>query len=85
MYSVIVGLSPQTGHSGLRRIDLVDGRVERVEEEQPPGERLAGAEHDLQRLARLERADDARQDAEDAALRAARRELGRRGRGYRQR
>ena len=65
MYSVIVGWSP---HTGALRVpadrDLVEGRVERVEEEQPPGEGLADPERELQRLAGLERADDPRQDAE---------------------
>ena len=58
--------------------DLVERRPERVEEEQSPGERVAAAEDELERLVRLERADDPGQHAEDAALRAARRELGRR-------
>src|SRR3712207_7276689 len=49
-----------------------------VEEEEPSHERLAHAGRELDRLVRLERADDPGQDAEDAALRAARRELGRR-------
>ena len=49
---------------------------ERVEEEEPPGERVAALEDQLQRLVRLDRADDPRQHAEHAALRAARRELG---------
>ena len=59
-------------------VHLVERRAERVEEEQPAGERLAASEDQLERLVRLERADDPRQDAEDAALGAARRELGRR-------
>ena len=46
-----------------------------------PCERLADAEQELQRLVRLQRADDPGQHAEDAALGAARRELGRRRRG----
>ena len=46
---------------------LVERRTERVEEEQPPGERVAAVEDQLQRLARLQRADDAGQDAEDAS------------------
>ena len=61
--------------------DLVEGRVERVEEKEAAGKRLADAEGELQHLARLERADDARQDAEDATFRAARRELRRRRAG----
>ena len=82
MYSVIVGCSPQTGQSGfLLDRDLVEGRVQGVEQEQAARERLAGAEDELQRLARLQRADDAGQHAEHAALGAARRKLGRRRRG----
>src|SRR5512133_2793250 len=47
--------------------DLVEGRRQRVEEEQPADERVADAERELQRLACLQRADDARQHAEHAA------------------
>ncbi len=58
--------------------DLVEGRSEGVEEEEPPGERVAASEDELERLVRLDRPDDPREDAEDPALRAARSELGRR-------
>ena len=79
MYSVIVGCSPQTGQSGSRRsATSVNVGLERVEEEQPADQRVADPERELQRLVRLERADDAGQHAEHAALGAARRELGRR-------
>ena len=76
---MIVGLSPQTGQYGIApHRHLVECRAERVEEEQPPCERVATVEDQLQRLVRLQRADDAGQDAEDASLGAARRQLGRR-------
>ena len=52
--------------------DLVERRSERVEEQEPAGERVAALEDELQRLVRLDRADDPRQDAEDAAFGAAR-------------
>src|SRR6476620_7882143 len=64
------------------KIDLAELGRQRVEEEQPPDQRLADPEAELQRLARLERADDARQDTEHAALCAAGREL--RGRRLRE-
>src|SRR5919202_5292374 len=60
---------------------LVELRGERVEQEQPADERLADPERELERLARLQRADDPREDAEHAALGARRRELRRRRRG----
>ena len=37
--------------------DLRERRAERVEQLQPPDQRVADLEHELQRLARLERAD----------------------------
>ena len=58
--------------------DLRELRLERVEEEQAADERLADPERELQRLVGLERADDPGQDAEDAALGAARGQLRRR-------
>src|SRR5207245_1435817 len=58
--------------------DLVERRGQRVEEEQAADQRRADSQRELQRLVRLQRADDAGQDAEDTALRARRRELGRR-------
>ncbi len=58
--------------------DLVPRRVERVEEQQATGKGLARAEHELERLGGLHRADDAGQHAEHAALGAARGELRRR-------
>src|SRR4051812_2483978 len=60
---------------------LVELARERVVDQQPPDQRLADPERELQRLVRLQRADDTRQHAEDAALGARRRELGRRGSG----
>src|SRR5262249_14325824 len=51
--------------------DLVERSGKRVEEEEPAGERVARADHELERLARLQRADDAWKDAENAALGAA--------------
>src|SRR5438552_3879066 len=51
---------------------------EGVEEEEPSDERLADAEDELDRLDGLDRAEDAGEHAEDAALRAARDEPGRR-------
>src|SRR5437016_13007423 len=56
--------------------DFVELGGEGVEEQQASCERLACAERELQRLACLERADDARQHPEHSALGAARRELG---------
>ena len=58
--------------------DLGERGRERVEEQQPPDQRVADAERQLERLVRLQRADHAGQHAEDAALGAARRQLGRR-------
>ena len=82
MYSVIVGCSPQTGQDGSRLTATSSKRrPERVEEQQPALQRVADSEQELERLVRLQRADDPGQDAEDAALGAARRELGRRRRG----
>src|SRR3954471_16037574 len=60
--------------------DLAELGGERIEEEQPAGECVADAEAQLERLVRLQRADDPGQDAEHTALRAARRELRRRRR-----
>src|SRR6185503_9534363 len=54
--------------------DLAQLRRERVEEEQAPHERLTDAERELQRLVRLQRADDPGEDAEHAALGTRRRE-----------
>src|SRR3954451_12801860 len=62
----------------LLQPDLAELGRERVEEQQPADQRLADPEQQLDRLARLQRADDAGQHAEHAALRAARCELGRR-------
>src|SRR5262249_36324712 len=60
--------------------DRVEVCRQGIEEERPSDERLADAHAELERLVRLERADDPRQDAEHAAFGAARCEL-RRGRG----
>ena len=60
---------------------LVDRRPERVQQKEPALQRVADPEQELERLVRLQRPDDPGQDAEHAALGAARRELGR-GRGW---
>ena len=79
MYSVIVGCSPQTGQSGAALdLHLVELGRERVEQQQPADERLADLRGQLDRLVRLQRADDPRQHAEHAALGARRRQLRRR-------
>src|SRR5262245_17893084 len=57
---------------------FVERRSERVEEQEPPGEGVASVEDQLERLVRLDRADDSGEHAEDTALGAARRELRRR-------
>ena len=54
-----------------REAHLVPAARERVEEQQPAGERLADAGHQLDRLHRLDRADDAHQRREHAHRRAA--------------
>src|SRR6185503_12915933 len=58
--------------------DLGERALERVEHLQAADERIPNAERELQRLVGLERADHAREDAEDAAFGAARCELRRR-------
>ena len=79
MYSIGPASAPQTGQSGIAaQPHLVERRVERVEQDQAADRGLADAEQQLERLARLQRAHDARQHAEHAALGARRRELGRR-------
>ena len=79
MYSVIVGSSPQTGHAGSR---LSETSVKDVSSASKSSSRPTSGSpspsDELQRLVRLERADDPGQHAEDAALGAARRQLGRR-------
>src|SRR5207248_10920439 len=50
--------------------DLVELRGQRVEQEQPADKGFADSEQELQRLARLQRADDSGEHAEHAALRA---------------
>src|SRR6478752_8607593 len=59
-------------------LDLGEGGRERVEEEQPADEAVADPDPELDRLVRLQRADDPRQDTEHAALGATRGQLGRR-------
>src|SRR4029077_18646669 len=59
-------------------LHLVELRRERVEEQQPADERVADPGRKLDRLVRLQRADDARQHPQHAALGARRRELWRR-------
>ena len=79
MYSIGSASSPQTGQSGSRRRrtswKLVSSASNRIS--RPVG-RLADAEQQLERLGRLQRAHDAGQHAEHAALGARRRQLGRR-------
>ncbi len=56
----------------LLELQLAPAHAQRVEEQQPADERLAGAEDQLDGLQRLQRADDPRQHAQHAALGAAR-------------
>ena len=65
-----VALEPHLGERGL----------ERVEQQQSADQRVANSQQQLDRLVGLDRADDAGQDAEHAALGAARSKLRRRGR-----
>ena len=58
--------------------DLVEARLERVDQQQPADQRLADVQQQLQRLGGLQRAHDAGQHAEDAALGAARGHVDRR-------
>src|SRR5436190_12164545 len=59
-------------------LDVAELTRERIEEEQPSDEWIPDPKRELQRFARLQRADHARQHAEDPAFRARRRELRRR-------
>ena len=59
-------------------LELGELGLEGIEQEQPAGQRLADPEQDLERLVRLEHAEDAGHDAEDAGHGAAGRELRRR-------
>ena len=52
------------------KFDFTNARVERVDQHQPPHQRAADSENDLERLARLPRTDDSGERAEHAALRA---------------
>ena len=61
-------------------LELGELGLEGIEQEQPTRERVADPEQDLERLVRLEQAEDARDDAQDAGHGAAGRELGRRRR-----
>src|SRR3989475_1685183 len=58
----------------LPQLELAELHPERVEHEEPADERVAPAEEELDRLDRLNRSDDAREDAEHAAFRARRHE-----------
>ena len=63
------------------QLELGELRLERIEQHEPAGERIADAEQHLERLVGLEQAQDARDDAEDTGHGAAGCELGwRRGR-----
>jgi hypothetical protein len=69
--------APRVARDGHRQ----EPHGQRVDHEQPPDERLAGAEQQLERLGGLQHPDEAGEDAEHPALRAARhRALGRGGR-----
>src|SRR5262249_41422212 len=59
----------------VKRIDLVR---QRIEAEKLADERLALAEDQLDRLQRLDRSDEAREDSQYAGLGAGRRHVGRR-------
>src|SRR6266446_6646609 len=52
--------------------------LERIEMEQPPDQRLADIEDELERFISLQRADDPRQHAEHPCFRAVRHRAGRR-------
>src|SRR5258706_11789746 len=57
------------------QLDLAERRLERVEEQVAPDERLADREEQLQRFVRLDRADDTGEQTEHAGLGARWREL----------
>ena len=79
MYSVIVGWSPQTGQSARRSIfTSVNSVASASKSSSRPTSGSPISRGQLDRLVRLQRADDPRQHAEHAALGARRRELGRR-------
>ena len=69
-------LDGRVGAGGAGRVaaqlQLRERGVERVEQEQPAGERVADAEQELQGLVGLEQAHDPGHDAEDAGDGAAR-------------
>ena len=70
---VIVGCSPQSGHFGSRRsLHLAEAHAERVVGQQPPDQRLADAEQQLDGLRRLHHPDDAWEHAQDAGLASGR-------------
>src|SRR5690606_26793564 len=60
------------------QLELAETHPERVVDEEAADEGLTGAEDDLDGLGGLDHPDDAGEDAEDTALRAARHEAGRR-------
>ena len=60
------------------QLQLAEAHLQRVVQEQPADERLAGSENQLDRFGGLDDADDARQDAQHAALGAARHQSRRR-------
>ena len=75
----MVGCSPHSGQVGSRATLTVVKRVDKASNSTSrPDERVAEAEQLLQHLGRLERADRARDRAEDAGLGAARHQIGRR-------
>ena len=58
----------------LAQVERAKAHAQRIHEQQPSGEALSDSEDELERLGRLNRADDSRQHAEHAALGAARNE-----------
>src|SRR5580658_4709813 len=63
------------------QLELAEAHGERVEEQQTAHERFTDSDDELQRFCRLNRADDSRQHAEDAALGARGYQAWRRGLG----
>src|SRR6476646_2806684 len=81
---VVDGRSDGRPNSAYRAIwildqsELTERKAQRVEYDEPADERVALAQHELDRLECLNTADDPRKHAEDTAFRAAGHELGQR-------
>src|SRR6202035_1443156 len=76
---VLGGVLGADGAGGvLLELELAEAHLQSVEEQQAADERLADADDELDRLVRLESADDPRQHPEDPALGAGGDEAGRR-------